>query len=115
MAEHRNEHRPPRRPGHGGHGGPPGAPVEKPKDFKGTMGKLLKYIGGYKYAVLMACVFAAVSTVFSVQAPKVLGNATTELFAGVQAMYLGIGGIDFTGLKYVITPAEGDVAEAAIY
>ncbi|MBQ4538510.1 MAG: large-conductance mechanosensitive channel protein MscL [Oscillospiraceae bacterium] len=25
------------------------------------------------------------------------------------------GGIDFTGLKYVITPAEGDVAEAAIY
>ena len=99
MAEHKREHAPRR---HGGHGGPPGAPVEKPKDFRGTIGKLLGYIGSYKFAVLLACVFAAVSTVFSVRAPKVLGNATTELYLGIQAMYMGIGGIDFDAIGSII-------------
>ncbi|MBP3653870.1 MAG: ABC transporter ATP-binding protein [Oscillospiraceae bacterium] len=103
MAEERNHKQPPRRGPHGGPpGGPPGAPVEKAKDFKGTMGRLLRYIGNYKFAVLLACVFAAVSTVFSVRAPKVLGEATTELYNGIKAMYMGTGGIDFGAIAKIL-------------
>lgn len=103
MAEERNYRQPPRHGPMGGRrGGPPGAPTEKAKDFKGTMGKLIRYIGNYKFAVLLACVFAAVSTVFSVRAPKVLGEATTELYKGVMAMYMGTGGIDFGAIGGIL-------------
>ena len=67
-----------RRPMRGPHGGPPGMAGEKAKNFKGTIGKLLRYIGNYKFAVLLVCVFAACSTVFNVVGPKILGNATTD-------------------------------------
>ena len=77
MAERKEERRPPRR---GGHGGPPGMPFEKAKDFKGTIKKIIRYIGGYKYLLLLVCLLAAVSMVFYVQGPKILGQATTILF-----------------------------------
>ena len=84
-----------RRPMRGPHGGPPGMPGEKAKNFKSAVGKLLRYIGNYKFAVLVVCLFAACSTVFNVVGPKILGNATTELMNGVIAKYTGAGGIDF--------------------
>ena len=97
MAEERRHHGP-----RGGHGGPPGAPVEKPKDFRGTVKKLVAYLGNYRYAVLLACLFAAVSTVFSVRAPKVLGDATTLLYQGIVAMTMGTGGIDFAAIGEIL-------------
>ena len=98
MSERREERRPPRR----GHGGPPGMPHEKAKDFKGTLKKIIGYIGGYKYLLLLVCVLAAVSMVFYVQGPKILGQATTVLFEGVMAMVAGIGGIDFAAIGAIL-------------
>lgn len=85
--------RPPKRPGHGpGHG--PG-PVEKPKNFKGTLKKLLNYLGHYKIALLFVIIFAIGSTVLMVIGPKILGKATTELFEGLIAKLSGQGSINF--------------------
>ena len=77
-----------------GPGGPMGA-GEKAKDFKGTTKKLLRYMSGYKIAIAIVVIFAIGSTVFSIIGPKILGNATTELFIGWQNKVSGAGGIDF--------------------
>ena len=82
-----------------GHG--PGGPMHhrnsdaKAKDFKGSIKKLLKYIGRYKIAVAIVVIFAIGSTVFNVVGPKILGNATTELYNGIMSKYTGGSGIDF--------------------
>jgi len=68
---------------------------EKPRDFKGTMKKLIQYLGSYKVAILVVMIFAIASTIFSIIGPKILGNATTKLFEGVMAQIAGTGSIDF--------------------
>lgn len=84
-----------RRPG--GPGGPRGvmAGGEKAKNFKGTIGKLFRYIGRYRAAVIVVALFAIGSTVFNVVCPKVLGKATTGLSEGIMNKITGNGGIDF--------------------
>lgn len=67
----------------------------KAKDFKGSIKSLFKYIGNYKFAILIVVIFAIASTVFNVVGPKILGNATTELFNGIMSKYSGGSGIDF--------------------
>ena len=57
-------------------------PGEKAKDFKGTMKKLMAYLGKYTYAIIAVFIFAIGSVAFSVIGPKVLGKATTEIFNG---------------------------------
>ena len=71
------------------------APGEKAKDFKGTIRKLLQYMGPYRVGLVAAVILAMASVVFSVVGPKVLGNATTEAIRGAQALAAGTGGIDF--------------------
>jgi ATP-binding cassette, subfamily B, multidrug efflux pump len=68
---------------------------EKPRDFKGTMKKLIQYLGSYKVAILVVMIFAIASTIFSIVGPKILGNATTKLFEGVMGQIAGTGSIDF--------------------
>ena len=68
---------------------------DKAKDFKGTIGKLFRYIGKYKAAVVVVAIFAIGSTVFNVVCPKVLGKATTVLSEGIMNKITGNGGIDF--------------------
>ena len=58
---------------------------EKPRDFKGTMIKLIQYLGAYKVAIVIVMIFAIASTIFSIVGPKILGKATTKLFEGVMA------------------------------
>ena len=89
--------------------GPPGrgVPGEKAKDFKGTIKSLLRYMGRYKIAVAAIMVFAAVSTVFNVIGPKILGNATTELFNGLVAKLTGAGGIDFGKIGSILLTLMG--------
>ena len=84
-----------------------GVPGEKPKDFKGTIKALLKYMGRYRIAVAAIMVFAAVSTVFNVIGPKILGNATTELFNGLIAKLTGTGGIDFGRIGSILLMLMG--------
>ena len=72
-----------------------GPTFEKPKDFKGTFKKLLKYLAQFKAACAVVVIAALFSTLFNVVGPKVLGMATTQLFAGVQQKLQGTGGIEF--------------------
>lgn len=78
------------------------APVEKPKDFKGSMKKLIKYIGKYKIAVLIVMICAAGSTIFSVIGPKILGNATTVLADGLFKQIQGVGTIDMGKIGFIL-------------
>lgn len=82
-------------------GGPPMS-VEKAKDFKGTIKKLWRYLSKYKIALIIVLLFTIASTVFSVVGPKILGNATTELFNGVISKYTGGAGINFTKIGKIL-------------
>ena len=102
MSNERNMHsasRPKRPMGGPGRGMAPG---EKAKDFKGSIGKMLRYMGKYKIAVVFVMIIAACSTVFSVVGPKVLGKATTALASGLLAKVAGTGGIDFTYIGKIL-------------
>ena len=96
MAEQNTRRHGPRGP----HGGM--APGEKAKDFKGTMKKLMTYIGKYKFAVATVIVFAIGSTIFSIIGPKILSKATTELFNGLVAKIKSTGGIDFDKIGKIL-------------
>lgn len=70
-------------------------PVEKAKDFKGSIKKLINYIGKYKIAIFIVMIVTTVSTVFNVIGPKILGKATTALSEGLMKKIAGTGSIDF--------------------
>lgn len=70
-------------------------PVEKAKDFKGSIKKLINYIGKYKIAIFIVMIVTTVSTVFNVIGPKILGKATTTLSEGLMKKIAGTGSIDF--------------------
>lgn len=73
----------------------PGMQVEKAKDFKGTLKKLLYYMQDYKIGLIVVTLFAVASTIFSILGPKLLGNTITELSVGFSKKISGLGGIDF--------------------
>ena len=77
-------------------------PGEKAKDFKGTMKKLMSYLGKYTYAIIAVFIFAIGSVAFSVIGPKVLGKATTEIFNGLIGKISGGDGIDFDKIKIIL-------------
>ncbi len=96
-----------------GHGRGPGAPVEKPKDFKGTIGKLVRYMGAYRIALIAVIIFAIGSTIFNVIGPKILGNATTELFSGLINKLTGQGSIHFGKIGSILLGLMGLYALSA--
>lgn len=89
-------------------GGPMGrhgrgmAPGEKPKNFKGAIGRLIRYLGRYWAAIVVVMIFAAVSTVFSVVGPKVMARATNALVEGLGKKIAGTGAIDFTYIGKIL-------------
>lgn len=85
---------------HGGMG--PGAPVDKAKNFKGSIAKLLNYMGGFKAGVAVVMIFAMISTVFTIAGPKILAKATDELADGMIAKYSGTGSINFTRIGHIL-------------
>ena len=72
-----------------------GRSTERAKDFKGTIVRLLGYVGRHKVAVVLACVFAVCSVVFNIVGPRVLGSVTTKLYEGLVATVQGTGSVDF--------------------
>ncbi|HEY5557374.1 ABC transporter ATP-binding protein [Acetobacterium sp.] len=91
----------------GGMGRGPGGvsmmPGEKPKDFKGTLKKLIAYLSVYKVRLIFVFIFAVASTIFMIVGPKILGNATTAIFEGVMNMIADNGkGIDFNYIGQII-------------
>ena len=77
-------------------------PGEKAKDFKGTIGRLFRYMGRFRIALIFAVVFAIGSTAFNIMGPKILGTATTTLFEGLVAKVSGTGSIDFTRIAQIL-------------
>lgn len=73
----------------------------KPKNFKGTLKRLLGYLRPYRISLGFAILFILLATLFSILSPKILGMATTELFAGFQRMAAG-GGIDFDAVGKIL-------------
>lgn len=71
-------------------------------DFKGTLKKLINIISFYKILIILAFIFAIGSTIFAIISPKILGNATTEIYTGVIAKINGIGSINFTTIKNIL-------------
>ncbi|GFI37181.1 putative ABC transporter ATP-binding protein [Lachnospiraceae bacterium] len=100
------------RRGPGGHGP---MMVEKAKDFRGTMKKLLVYLGKYKFALAMVAVFAVGSTVFNIIGPKILGNATTEIFNGLVGKVSGGPGIDFDAIGKILLTLLGLYVCSALF
>ncbi len=82
--------------GRGMHGG------EKAKDFKGSMARILRYMGRYKFRFILMFFFAVAGTIFNIWGPKILGKATTELFSGLVAKVNGTGGIDFEKIGMIL-------------
>ncbi len=89
-------------PAGGGHGPRGMMPGEKAKDFKGTMYRMFKYLGRFLPAIVVGLLFAAASTVLMINGPKILANATDELFNGLIAQLTGTGGIDFGRLARIL-------------
>ena len=101
--EQENKKTPMKRRNMGGPGGQ--RTVEKPKDLKGTTKKLIKnYFSKYKLQILIVFIFAIASTILTIVGPKILGNATTEIYTGLVSKINGGSGIDFAKIgKILIT------------
>ena len=89
---------------------------EKPKDFKETTKKLLKnYLAQYKIPIIMVILFAIGSTIFAIVGPKILGNATTEIFNGIVDKIGGGSGIDFGKIGKILLTLLGLYALSAVF
>lgn len=90
--------------------GPKGAraAIEKPANGKETTKKLIKhYLIDYKWQLLIMLIFAVGSTVFTIVGPKILGNATTEIFNGIVGKISGGTGIDFSKVLGILLTLLG--------
>ena len=103
----------PRRGPMGGHGHGPMMPGEKAKDFKGTLRKMLAFMGRFKVLLVVVFAFAIGSTIFNIVGPKVLSEATTELFNGIVAKIDGSGGIDYDRVAQILAFTLGLYALSA--
>lgn len=95
--------------------GPGSRIVEKPKDFKGTLKKLFKSMSHYKIPMIIIIVFAVASTIFSIIGPKILGNATTEIFNGLISKLSGGTGINFGKIGSILLFLLGLYILSAIF
>lgn len=103
--------------------GPMGGPIgrgqgttEKPKDFKKTTKKLIdSYLSKYKIGIIIVIIFAIGSTIFTIVGPKILGNATTEIFNGIVSKLSGGSGIDFGKIGQIALTLLGLYLLSAIF
>ena len=116
MSNNETTNKPPRMRGHGPMGGPGGrGPIEKAKDVKGTTKKLGQRLSSYKIAIIIVMIFAIGSTIFSIVGPKILGNATTEIYTGLMNKINRTGGIDFEKIGKIILFALGLYGVSALF
>ncbi|HSU79814.1 MAG TPA: ABC transporter ATP-binding protein [Candidatus Angelobacter sp.] len=102
----------------GGHGhGQLGRPVQKPKDFKGTLKRLLAYLKPHRFQLMWVVVMAILSTAFSIVSPKILGFATTKIFEGSMMKLRGVPGahIDFAYILNILLILLGLYVMSAIF
>ena len=101
----------------GGHMGGLGMPVEKPRNFKGSLKRLVAYLKPRSGALVAVLALAIVSTVFAIFAPKIMGNVTTRIFEGVKAkmMHLPGAAIDFAYVGQVVVLLIGLYVVSGIF
>ncbi len=110
-------------PGRGSHGrgggfGPRGIgrPVEKAKDFRGTVRRLARYLRPYKWKLLLVMIAAIASNIFSILSPRIMGQATTILFAGMMGRLQGTGvGVDFGAIGRILLLLAGTYVFSTIF
>ncbi|MEH6956182.1 ABC transporter ATP-binding protein [Neobacillus drentensis] len=106
-------------PGPGGGFGPMGMgmPVQKAKNFKGTLNRLISYLKPFKLQLLSVLVTAIISTIFAIVSPKIMGKATTKLFEGLMMKLKGVPGakIDFDYIGQIIILLIGLYILSAIF
>jgi ATP-binding cassette subfamily B protein len=100
--------------------GPGGGPMgmgggAKAKDFKGTLRTLVSYLSVYKFSIIIVVIFSVGSTVFSIVGPKILGNATQEIFEGVMRKLSGGAGINFDAVGQILLLLVGLYAVSALF
>ncbi len=105
--------------GPGGHRGGPmgmGAPVEKAKNFGASMRRLVGFLKPHMAKLIVVLILAIGSTMFAIFAPKIMGHATTKIFAGLMAkmMHLPGAGIDFTAIGWIVVELIGMYVGSAI-
>lgn len=87
----------------------------KAKNFKGSMRKLFNYLFKYKFSIILVIIFAIGSTIFSITGPKILGNATTEIFNGILSKLSGGTGIDFSKIGRILITLIGIYLISAVF
>lgn len=75
---------------------------DKPKDFTTSLKRLISSLKPYKAKIMIVFMFSILSTLFTIVGPKVLGNATTELYNGVIAKLNNTGSINFNKLHTIL-------------
>lgn len=94
-----------------------GMPVQKAKNFRGTLYRLLGYFKPQKFLLLIVLFAAVIGTVFNIIGPKILGLATTKLFEGIIQKYKGIPGasVDFNYIARVLLILGGLYIISALF
>lgn len=84
-------------------------PGQKAKDFKGTLRRLLGYLKPYRFQLFIVLLTAALSTIFGILSPKLLGNATTTIFEGFMGKVKGVPGatFDFSAIWQIVVTLIG--------
>ncbi|QUL98755.1 MAG: ABC transporter ATP-binding protein [Candidatus Fermentithermobacillus carboniphilus] len=102
--------------GFGGHRGL-GRPVEKPRDFKGTTKKLLRYLAPHKLSILAVLICAVLGTVFNIVSPRIMGRVTTKVFEGLMAKAMHVRGaaIDFGFIRQTLITLTSLYVLAALF
>lgn len=77
-------------------------PTARAKDFKGTIKKIINYVGGYRIGVIAVMICAVTSAILHIVGPKVLGKATTALSEGLMGKITGTGEIDFSYIGHIL-------------
>jgi ATP-binding cassette subfamily B multidrug efflux pump len=101
----------------GGPAGSLGMPVQKAKDFRGTLKRFAGYFVPYKFQLLAVLITAVIGAAFNIVGPKILGLATTKIFEGLVERLRGVPGasIDFTYIGRVLLILAGLYVISAIF
>jgi len=90
----------------GGHG--PMMPGARAKDFKGSTKRLIGYLKTYRISIILVIIFSIASAVFAIIGPKIMGQATTEIFNGLLGKVMGTSaGIDFSKIASILLTLLG--------
>ncbi|HER23462.1 MAG TPA: ABC transporter ATP-binding protein, partial [Candidatus Atribacteria bacterium] len=92
-------------------------PIEKAKDFRGTLKRLLDYLKPYRVKLIITFLAAIASTFFNIISPKIMGRVTTKLFEGflLKTKNVPNAAIDFNYILNIIFILIGLYVLSAIF